>query len=411
MSITETHTAVTHSPVAAFPSADSCELAAHVLWAGHDPDPAGVSLALAGHLALAASVGVAPGALILHRRLKPLGREVADLYTGPATALLDGDAFDSSAADAKLLLAGVPLAGHPVVARVEREPERISRWWSARSRSRLVRTLATVDWAPIFLIPGTRPGMVTLTYPGDWETVAPSADDAKTHLRRFHERLRRLYKRLDLPDPPGLWKLEFQRRGAPHFHVYLACPVGKVRMAGEMVTFATWVSHAWAAVVDHPDFDERRKHLSAGTGVDFAEGARCSDPKRLAVYFTRHNVKGSKSKEYQHRVPDAWCGAGRWWGTWAVDRVEVEAPVTDRELVEAKRFLRGWIKSQGRTFPKQVTRGVSSNGVVRKRWVTRRYEVVSLRQSRGGFVLVNDGPAAAAMLSTFLTSVRANAPS
>ena len=51
----------------------------------------------------------------------------------------------------------------------------------------------------------------------------------------------------------------------------------------------------------HPNAEERRKHRAAGTGVDYAEGVRLSDPRRMAVYFAN-----TGRKDYQHHVPSEW---------------------------------------------------------------------------------------------------------
>ena len=52
--------------------------------------------------------------------------------------------------------------------------------------------------------------------------------------------------------------------------------------------------------------------MLAGTAVDVLKGLRACDPKRLAIYFTKHSSPNSLDyKEYQHIVPDVWRGAGR----------------------------------------------------------------------------------------------------
>jgi len=129
----------------------------------------------------------------------------------------------------------------------------------------------------------------------------------------------------------GIWKLEFQRRGAPHLHVFTAIPLGihagdarKARdqryrpAVGDGKQLMSWLLEAWADIVAHPDEDQRRKHARAGTRVDVAEGLRMTDPKRVAVYFTKHGL--FRDKEYQNTVPAAWRqpgkGPGRFWGYW-----------------------------------------------------------------------------------------------
>lgn len=74
--------------------------------------------------------------------------------------------------------------------------------FSAQSRLRMLRKLARI--AP------TRVVFVTLTYPERF----PSTTRAKGHLRAFLERIRRRY-----PHASAFWRLEYQERGAPHFHL------------------------------------------------------------------------------------------------------------------------------------------------------------------------------------------------
>jgi hypothetical protein len=41
--------------------------------------------------------------------------------------------------------------------------------------------------------------------------------------------------------------------------------------------------------------EERRKHLLAGTGVDYAEGIKITDPRRMAVYCAKYGTAGVRS--------------------------------------------------------------------------------------------------------------------
>ena len=77
--------------------------------------------------------------------------------------------------------------------------------FSHASRRRLLRLLATLD-------PAQKYAFLTLTYPADF----PDVENAKTHLRAFYKRLKRKNDSL-----AAIWRLEFQRRGAPHFHLIL----------------------------------------------------------------------------------------------------------------------------------------------------------------------------------------------
>jgi len=82
--------------------------------------------------------------------------------------------------------------------------------FSRKSRKRLLEFMNRVD------VPSTvlnKPVVfITLTY-GQWWA---NSDYAKKHLRAFLERLRRF-----APAASGVWRVEGQKRGAPHFHVLL----------------------------------------------------------------------------------------------------------------------------------------------------------------------------------------------
>jgi hypothetical protein len=184
------------------------------------------------------------------------------------------------------------------------------------------------------------PAMLTLTYPGDWLPVAP---DGETVKRQFNALCRR-YERAWGEPLIGVWKLEFQGRGAPHFHVSTTPPMGFTAITdpvtGEerLVDFRTWLSITWADVVAHPDPEQHRRHRAAGTEVDYAEGIKLTDPRRMAMYFAKYGTRGRK--DYQHRVPEEWlsqvplcdaCG-----GEYDTDRDECpECGCAEAELVES----------------------------------------------------------------------------
>lgn len=208
--------------------------------------------------------------------------------------------------------------------------------WSRRSRSLMVRRLSELDYRPLFGDFTEMPAMVTLTYPGDWESVAPDAASVKRHLEMFCKRFERAWSQTWV----GLWKMEFQRRGAPHLHLFMVPPRGRAgdvardqyrdRLAqwradlvgrkpypprtvfADKEYFRQWLSLTWADIVNSEDRDS---HIAAGTGIDYPAAFRASDPKRLAVYFSKHGA--FKAKDYQNQVPKLWRdsgGSGRFWG-------------------------------------------------------------------------------------------------
>lgn len=246
----------------------------------------------------------------------------------------------------------------------EAEPSREITGWSRKSRANMVRALCEMDYQPMLSNPTRLPAMVTLTYPADWLTVAPNGKAVKKHL----DALRKRYERAWEQDLQAVWKLEFQRRGAPHFHLLLVPPHGTAKTPGPRarrdawigagLPFRQWLSEVWADIVDHPDPEERRRHRLAGTGVDYAEGLRASDPKRVAVYFTKHG--SFSAKEYQHCVPEEWRepgqGPGRFWGYWKLNRVTAAVEVTPEQAVQAARIARRWARAQGTTRQATVPR-------------------------------------------------------
>ncbi|MCW2853485.1 MAG: hypothetical protein JWM84_3149 [Nocardioides sp.] len=327
--------------------------------------------------------------------------------------------------------------------------------WSRKSRARMTRTMAELDYSPIFDL-GRRTAMGTLTYPGDWQSVAPSGDAVKAHWRALVKRWARAWG----GRPALVWKLEFQRRGAPHFHFFFAPEAGTALCSCDAclavacsdrecdvadgpahahLDFKSWLSHAWAEVVGadngHLGGDgrtERERHRLAGTGIDYREGGRMTDPKRLAIYFTKHAGAGG-GKEYQHRVPLEWQtpgnGPGRFWGYSGLVVARREVVLGNaREYVQLRRTLRRLTESKGMTRDRRVPRGyvqmVTVDGETewvppgteagrmvegaqpvrrRRRKVTRRASYLGRGGMAGGFVCVNDGPAVASALSRLLS--------
>lgn len=293
-------------------------------------------------------------------------------------------------------------------------PVRAITEWSRKSRAAMCRTFAELDYTPL-TDSGRAPAMVTLTYPGDWEIVAPDGASLKRHMTLWRKRFQR-----EWGEPARyIWKLEFQRRGAPHVHLWMAPPHGLGRSGR---TFRVWLSRTWADIVDHPDLVQRARHVAAGTAVDVLNGLRAYDPKRLAIYFTKHSSPNSGSdKEYQHTVPELWRqpgrGPGRFWGVHGLEKATVVAEVRQDAYVLARRTLRRWSRSQAvfgnpddhypsTTVPRmarvRVRRVDSRTGRVRYRWVRRRRPLCSQGGLAGGYALVNDGPGFAAGLAAAL---------
>lgn len=215
--------------------------------------------------------------------------------------------------------------------------------WSAKSRAHMTKTLLSLDYSVWDREDGSL-AMVTLTLPGDWKPLAPDGKTFKKLLRRWELRWRR-----NVGPWRCLWKLEFQKRGAPHFHALMRVPA----MVGG-VTFEAWLAKSWADVVgaskdvdtidaDGTEHSEYSRHLRAGTGVDFS-GKDFSDPRRISMYFAGHSAKSQDGKEYQNVVPPKWqrpgAGPGRFWGFAGLETALVELEVTQQDFDRLRREMR-----------------------------------------------------------------------
>lgn len=292
--------------------------------------------------------------------------------------------------------------------------------WSAKSRANMVKSLAMLDYIPMFETTGM-PAMVTLTYPGcsaevvdddrksgrahrcddrcSSRQVAPDGKTVKRHMRAFRERFRRTWG-----DPHAVWKLEFQRRGVPHIHFFLAVPREKTS-DGE--TFNEWVSRSWTEILRISNAEERAKHRAAGTGVDYSEGMKASDPQRLAVYFSKHgsaNLGGAK--EYQNEVPKDFEDVGRFWGYWRLQKAVWTVDVEYTHALAAARTLRHWHSAKGLTQRRKVWRQKINKNTGEIRWV-QRWTTRRTRRFYGtsGFITANDAPALLSEMSRYLDQV------
>ncbi len=340
--------------------------------------------------------------------------------------------------------------------------------WTRKSRARLVERLSDLDYTRLYgrfhicadcreeydehldRCPrcrsghritedrrGRLPAMLTLTYPGDWLTVAPDVASVTQHFQAFCKRYARAWG-----EPlRGPWKKEFQGRGAPHFHLSTTPPMGTTTVPDPVtgqpirVDFKRWLSITWADIVAHPDPEQRRRHLLAGTGVDYAQGIKLTDPRRMAVYFAKYGAAAT-GKEYQHQVPREWlttvlvcvdCGAGydedrdecpdcgcpdadvteegsvgRFWGYRGLHRELAIRQVTPEVGIAAGRIARRWYRAKGLTRTITVQRVEQSTGRVTYRRSTVRKRLFAHGR---GFLCVKDGAEFASQLARYLATL------
>jgi hypothetical protein len=315
-------------------------------------------------------------------------------------------------------------------------PTRIIDHWSAESRANMTKTLSMLDYSPLVALcaTGRIPAMVSLTYPGDWLTVAPDPQTTIKQLTAFRKR----YARAWGEDLIGTWKREFQDRHAVHFHMYMVPPWGlagawrkalNIRMrpaVGDGLPFRQWLSVVWADVVNHPDAQQHVLHERSGTNVSYGDGLRCSDPVRLAVYFSKHG--SFRDKDYQNEPPPEWAGksVGRYWGYWGLRKLTSSAELYPEDYLQVARTLRRYARAKHvlrvrwvpRPGPGQISQvrvrsaypdviGLAGaqligRGPPKRRKVRRRAGYLS---QGAGFVCLNNAPLVAIMVAS-MTSER-----
>lgn len=124
--------------------------------------------------------------------------------------------------------------------------------------------------------------IVTLTYPAQFPT---DGKVVKYHLVLLKKWLQYTY------GVSAAWFLEFQERGAPHYHLIADKAIDKAAL-----------SQRWYEIVGSGD----EKHLRAGTQV-----AVIRKPHAIAAYVAKYAAKGE-----QKQVPADYQNVGRFWGGW-----------------------------------------------------------------------------------------------
>lgn len=231
--------------------------------------------------------------------------------------------------------------------------------FSEASRRRMIQKMAQLNLNGYYEV------FVTLTYPS---VYSPSWQTWKRDLDVFMKWLSR-----QCPNVVGcLWRVEFQKRGAPHYHLVLICdesvctctPISytdkhskqkktKHHPTCKMHAFRSEIAKKWPNVVRDSYMAEcddnavrsaylghYQAHLKAGTNCEQV-GSR----RQLMAYVAKYVAKVDGGN-----VPDEW---GRTWGfrnlngTLDFSAVEIVALSFD-ESVQLKRMVRKWLKSKGK---------------------------------------------------------------
>ena len=160
---------------------------------------------------------------------------------------------------------------------------------------------------------------LTLTY----HSIPTSGKVVKEHLHTIRKNIIDRY-----PDSVLIWKLEFQMRGAPHYHLIMITK-STVELGDYMYKnnqelsyydrntkehkktglkgFRSYIQHRWNIILDEDD-----QHFNSGIQID-----KVRNPKGLPHYLTNYIAKERKAdshKEKQHIVPEWYTDVGRFWG-------------------------------------------------------------------------------------------------
>ena len=156
--------------------------------------------------------------------------------------------------------------------------------------------------------------LLTLTYPAEYPN---DGKVCKSQLRAFTEFLRR-------QETKYVWVLEFQARGAPHFHLLLSGKIDK-----------DLVAVRWYEIVGTGD----EKHLRAGTRIE-----RLRNPEKAPWYMSNYVAKLK-----QKSVPESFKNVGRFWGACKLPRHRViRYEGTYREIAAYMRSARRWYQNRSK---------------------------------------------------------------
>jgi len=200
----------------------------------------------------------------------------------------------------------------------------IVKGFSSASRRRLIKYLLSLEEPPKVFI--------TLTYPSEWNK---DPREWKRHLHNFRREFERYF-----PNGWAIWKLEFQKRGAPHFHL-----LADLRKNISFFCLKIWLSYTWYRIVNSKD----EKHLKAGTNIKFLD-----NKKEIRIYVSKYVNKEDSLKDNKgNDIP-----VGRWWGKFGrlPNQWKLYYELDYPEFVMIRRIAKRWVKALGKKIEKSYKR-------------------------------------------------------
>jgi len=199
-----------------------------------------------------------------------------------------------------------------------------------------IKGMSSASWGRLVLFVSritNLSGFATLTLPGDWRKAAPTAIVLKNH---FNAHLKRIHRNFPQHCQGHIWILEFQERGAPHFHYWTV---------GDPPT-----PEASAFLCD--DWERR-------TGAHRNEWAPLLKTDGAARYVGKEG-----GKRLQKVPPQGWK-PGRLWGhrgALQMDDVETVGPVAQSELPPEvlTKFRSPYRTVFGEVLPEELKRRVAA---------------------------------------------------
>ena len=222
--------------------------------------------------------------------------------------------------------------------------------YSQKSRKRFFESLLTMDWEEINIDTIRE---LTLTYPSiypkDGELLKRQFDAFAKRLKRFGSEYGQI---------AFVWKMEFQKRGAPHYHLIIL-----TRFPIPLEALRSWALQSWSNLIgkwintleEYTEEEKRtaiEKHQKAGIEADKVRKSKSGLVCYLAWYIGKNN---GKAKEHQHKVPEEFRNVGRWWGFYGKNtgllRMKKETiPLSEEEYLKYQENIRATWQANGKNY-------------------------------------------------------------
>jgi len=197
---------------------------------------------------------------------------------------------------------------------------------------------------------------VSLTYAdealfsvSDNDTVirVSTSKDWKNDLEVLRKRFERAY-----PNIKAIWRIELKKRKsgdfrgmiAPHFHLVLWKDDSVYIPEDETYTdvVGKWLQKNWFEIVNSGNDD----HWEHGTHVSTIKSAR-----HAMFYVSKYVAKTEDEFEDNYEIGRRWGRLGQF-----DTSVSMQVNLSEKEYVEFRRLLRGWLKSKSRGYAKRIAK-------------------------------------------------------